>query len=337
MTEDKERVYLIDNLKVLLILLVVFGHVIEYYINTSSLLMGIYMFIYMFHMPLFVFISGYLSKNVERCRHGIVKSLLIPYVVLNIIWYIIASVWTGKIIFSLFNPGWTLWYLISLFFWRFFIKYLCKIKYRIPISIMLALLISIIPNGKSLGFVLRTITFLPYFLIGYSTKGDRLKSIKLRSQGISFVIIGLFIAISNMLAHKNFITYKFFYNSQSYIETGLTTSQGIVYRIILYVVSIILGVCVINVTPKSKLFFTKMGKATMNIYIFHIYIVLILYAIIPKWNIDFKRNTCLIASPFLITYLLSSKKLGGLYNDISKVLDTKFYPKILIVIKKYQH
>lgn len=337
MTEDKERIYLIDNLKVILILLVVFGHVIEYYINTSSALMGIYIFIYMFHMPLFVFISGYLSKNIDKCRQGIVKSLLVPYVFLNTIWYIIASVWTGKFIFSLFNPGWTLWYLISLFIWRLSIKYLRVYKYTIPISIVVALLISIIPNGYSLGFILRTITFLPFFLIGYATKEKRLNSIKLRNTGISFVIIGIFIAISNMLASNNFITYKFFYNSQSYIDTGLTTVQGISYRITLYIVSIILGVCVINITPKSKMFFTRMGKSTMNIYIFHIYLVILIYAIIPKWNIDFIRNICLIVSPFVITYLLSSGKLGGLYNSVSNVMDTKIYPKLLLVLKKYQY
>ena len=47
--------YFIDNIKVVLIFLVVFGHLIERYIDTSNTLMGIYMFIYIFHMPLFVY------------------------------------------------------------------------------------------------------------------------------------------------------------------------------------------------------------------------------------------------------------------------------------------
>ena len=40
--------YFIDNIKVVLIFLVVFGHLIERYIDTSNTLMGIYMFIYIF-------------------------------------------------------------------------------------------------------------------------------------------------------------------------------------------------------------------------------------------------------------------------------------------------
>ena len=48
----------IDNIKVVLIFLVVFGHLIERYIDTSNTLMGILLFIYIFHMPLFIFIAG---------------------------------------------------------------------------------------------------------------------------------------------------------------------------------------------------------------------------------------------------------------------------------------
>ena len=66
MTNDKKlrnNNYFIDNLKVILIFLVVFGHLIERYIDTNSTLLGVYMFIYTFHMPLFIFVSGFLSKK----------------------------------------------------------------------------------------------------------------------------------------------------------------------------------------------------------------------------------------------------------------------------------
>ena len=85
--------YFIDNIKVVLIFLVVFGHLIERYIDTSNTLMGIYMFIYIFHMPLFVYISGYLSKNINKSNKIFLKNLLIPYIFLNIIWYVLAYIY----------------------------------------------------------------------------------------------------------------------------------------------------------------------------------------------------------------------------------------------------
>ena len=76
--------HFIDNIKVVLIFLVVFGHLIERYIDTSDTLMAIYMFIYIFHMPLFIYISGYLSKNVNKSKKIFLKDLLIPYIFLLI-------------------------------------------------------------------------------------------------------------------------------------------------------------------------------------------------------------------------------------------------------------
>lgn len=334
MTEDKERNYLIDNLKVVLILMVVFGHVIEYYIKTSEVLMGIYIFIYLFHMPLFVFISGYLSKNINKCRQGIIKSLLIPYVLFNIVWYVIASVWTGEILFSLFNPGWTLWYLISLFIWRLSIKYLIKVRFIVIISIVIALIISIVPNSNSLGFMSRTVTFLPFFLMGYFTKERELNNIKLINKGFIFVLIGIFGAISYYVTTNKFLDYKFLYNSQSYYDTGLSTVEGVLFRILLYISSVILGICIINITPKSKLFFTSVGKSTMNIYVFHIYLVLLLYGIIPKWNISIIRNILLLTSPLFIIYILSKGQVNSIYNKIFNPINEIIYPKILLILKK---
>ena len=75
MEKLKKRYYLLDNLKVILIFFVVFGHVIEYYINDNSILMTLYIFIYIFHMPLFIFISGYLSKNFYKMKRKAIRNL----------------------------------------------------------------------------------------------------------------------------------------------------------------------------------------------------------------------------------------------------------------------
>lgn len=55
-----EREYQYDNMKFILILLVVFGHLLEYIRGDIS--ENIYRIIYTFHMPVFVFISGYFAK-----------------------------------------------------------------------------------------------------------------------------------------------------------------------------------------------------------------------------------------------------------------------------------
>ena len=62
---------LIDNIKVLLIFLVVFNHIIAFnLVKVDTVVRYVWYAITIFHMPAFVFISGYLSKKpqTDLCR-----------------------------------------------------------------------------------------------------------------------------------------------------------------------------------------------------------------------------------------------------------------------------
>ena len=63
MTKLKERIYYWDNLKFILIAFVALGHFVEVQINDFSNFKGAFLFIYLFHMPLFVFITGFFLKK----------------------------------------------------------------------------------------------------------------------------------------------------------------------------------------------------------------------------------------------------------------------------------
>lgn len=77
--KTQNRNYLIDNSKGLLIFLVVLGHSLEFIRKDYEVARLLYVFIYEFHMPVFVFISGYLSKNVEKGRRNAVRNFLTPF------------------------------------------------------------------------------------------------------------------------------------------------------------------------------------------------------------------------------------------------------------------
>ena len=61
---NKERDYFFDNLKAVLIFLVVLGHFLLP-IHGESVLVVVKRLIYVFHMPLFVFVSGYFAKKIK--------------------------------------------------------------------------------------------------------------------------------------------------------------------------------------------------------------------------------------------------------------------------------
>ncbi|KPC98111.1 Acyltransferase family protein [Geobacillus sp. BCO2] len=86
----KERDYYFDNAKCALMLLVVFGHFLRPYIDGVLWVHSLYTWIFFFHMPAFIFISGYFAKKFHE--HGylqkITKKWLIPYVLFQLLYSI---------------------------------------------------------------------------------------------------------------------------------------------------------------------------------------------------------------------------------------------------------
>lgn len=57
-----------DILKFFLIFTVVLGHIADFYTDKSEAMQYLYLFIYIFHMPLFIFVSGLFSKRTVNER-----------------------------------------------------------------------------------------------------------------------------------------------------------------------------------------------------------------------------------------------------------------------------
>lgn len=55
-----------DNIKAILLFLVALGHTLDVYKDVWNVNMYLMKYIYLFHMPLFAFITGYFTKNTER-------------------------------------------------------------------------------------------------------------------------------------------------------------------------------------------------------------------------------------------------------------------------------
>lgn len=157
-----------DYLKYLLIGLVVMGHFINPYQYTKGL-GGLYLWIYTFHMPLFVFISGHFSRHINNYRRKSIDTLLWPFVVfqlLNILYTAIIPLEPLKE--NVFYPYHQNWYLIALFWWRCFIPYRQYFKRWLVIALafLFSLSIGFIPEWGGFLGLYKTAYFLPFFVLG---------------------------------------------------------------------------------------------------------------------------------------------------------------------------
>lgn len=312
---ENQRDYLFDNLKTVLIFLVVVGHIYGEYMGGVLFFKSIYIFIYMFHMPLFIFVSGYFSKNIERTSRNATK-LIIPYLVFNTIWYaiLIAQGNQFSIKSLLFVPYGLMWYIFALLIWRMGLKYLIKVKYIVIISIICGLLIGILPKYNDIFSISRVIAFLPFYLIGYYCTKENIDKIKRFPKIISFVGLLSIIMFAILLGTKGFMYQNLFMNVP-YSANG-SIVKGLVIRLFGYIFAILSSIFVINIVSTKANKLTNIGQNTMVIYLGHTFIRLMLVTFIPTWNMTALNNIIILIIPILITLVLSNKNLTKIYEYI---------------------
>ena len=278
MTTTKERNTFFDGLKFVLIVLVVLGHVIaERRYNTANLIL--ITFIWFFHMPLFVFISGYFTrkkKDTKAFRTSIFRLLetlicfQIPYLLPEIITKHYSISW-------LTVPRYLLWYLLSLIWWRIFIQYipdklLNKKTLMLCLSIAASILIVCITVPVRVLSYQRTFALLPFFLLGYYAKQTDIinKIMKLSPILTSCILIAICGVICFMPNETNntLLTADHFANDNIELLSG-NIGLNMLMRVFCLVIAAVMSVCFINlcqfVPAKSR----NYGQNTMLFYIYH--------------------------------------------------------------------
>lgn len=260
------RLYMIDNLKIILIYLVVLGHVFEKLGNPNSIW---YNLIYIFHMPLFIFITGITFKKyiLNNNYKKIILKTLYPYLFFNIIFRILGK--NNSFIDFIFLPFYHLWFLISLFFWVFItnlIKNRSK-KYVLIFSIVFSLLVGFL---KISGYYLsnsRTITYFPFFLIGFYFKFEYLNILKKNKWILFLLTITLF-----LIYYFRFFTFEkeLLWGHIKYYEIYSNEYIGFFKRVILFFSSVIFSIFFLILIPNKNYIITKYGEKTFDIYIYHV-------------------------------------------------------------------
>lgn len=303
----------LNNIKVYTILLVIIGHVLAIYTPLSlfphigNKVIGLlYNFIYSFHMPLFIFVSGTVyaicrEKGKYSTWNGLLKSkckrILVPYITFCLIILFptlkALGVYDKTLLQWLYDAFFGLnirhlWYLLVLFE-MFVITYLIEsikkdINHYIILFISLCLAILAynikVPPIFQFNMLFR---YYIYFIIGYTVGKGKINICCNIPSGIILLIIGLI---------GNYIMYR--------VPATIYPFITIITAICLLVV--VFSICQLYNLGSNTKFYNVIKQDGMGIYLFHVIFIYIFYYFDIFANLGIWVQTI---SATLISFLLS--------------------------------
>jgi fucose 4-O-acetylase-like acetyltransferase len=332
---EGKRDYYIDNLKYLLIVLVVVGHIgfkLPYVKEVKSFIY----FIYLFHMPCFVFTSGYLAKSMTKggkLRVDKIFAVFWMYLIFKFGNVLLGMAFGQKVGLDLLKDGSAPWYLVTLSIWYMAVPVLERIKaqYLIPASLLIGCFIGYYIEVKDMFSLSRVFVFFPFFIIGYKLSKEKLEQF-LNQRIRILALIMLVIAFFMFATYRTDLgsVYEIMYGGTPYEDLlGSLAPYGFFIRGAWYLIAIVLSAIFMLLVPRGKLFFTKFGDRTMQIYITHIWLRYILarvgfFAILRKESASV-LFLVLFAS-VIVTLLLSNKLLKVIFD---KLVPTSLFQRVL--------
>jgi len=277
------RNVLIDNVKGILIFLVVFTHFLLPYVvdgEAGTAVDALFYFVFCFHMPFFVFISGYFSKNTQKARDTAFTRWLVPFVFFNTAMMLLLHL-GGTRRFSLVTPVHAYWYLLALFVWRVLLQDLIKIRYILPLSLVVALLVGFSQDITNYLALRRIVAFLPFFLLGYYTTPRALDAVRRAGPIVGLLGLGLAAAVVYRLTQHDALSLSILL-AKPYVSGG-----GLIMRVAFFALAVLISTCVFMLSPAKRMpILTTWGENSLMVYVLHRYATLVFKEVVPidQWH-----------------------------------------------------
>ncbi|MGX2944232.1 acyltransferase family protein [Enterococcus alishanensis] len=281
----------VNNAKGILIFLVVFGHFLEF---NAGPYYPLFLFIYTFHMPLFITISGYLAKRMTIQKIIRLFILLIAFQIFFVFLFNYFDFIKFSLLTALTIPIYHLWYLASLIVWYLSVLGLNKIDNKKIKVMVIALIIFFcvisryytsnisalipIPGAYSYTFSFqRTLSFFPFFLIGFLIPKNimqQLYNIKPNILKLAFIPVFLVTLALLKVEHIDLLLRGAVGFSEMNLYPRLLPS---VQLYIFYFLIPLICIGVLNIIPSRKTIFTNIGSKTLPIFLLHPIFILVAF------------------------------------------------------------
>ncbi|MGH3488086.1 MAG: acyltransferase family protein [Actinopolymorphaceae bacterium] len=259
-----------DNAKFLAIALVVVGHAVEPLLDVPAARAG-YLFLYMFHMPVFIIIAGYFSRGFPSSSDKVRKlitQLLVPFVVFQLAYMGLARLVGGRDVdITLLDPYFLVWFLLALFAWRLSTPVWHRLRWPLGMAVGISVLAGIqeLPGVLETG---RILSLLPFFVLGLMIRAEHVEVLRrpmIRMLAALVMVGGL--AVAWFAAPRMSVEWVLWRRSNAFL--GVDDLTGTAMRLGMLVCATVLAAAFLALVPRGRTWFSGLGMATLYVYLLH--------------------------------------------------------------------
>ncbi|MFF8590544.1 acyltransferase family protein [Streptomyces sp. NPDC015220] len=273
----KQRDAFFDNAKYLAIVLVALGHSWSAIKDGNRTLEAAYDVVYTFHMPAFIIVSGFFSRNFDS-RPDRLKRLItgvaVPYVIFETA-YSLFRIHVGHSDdhdISLLSPWYLTWFLCALFVWRLTAPLWKLVRRPLPVALGVAMLASVTPGMGDQLELQRVLQFLPCFVLGLCLEPAHFRLVRRRSVRIAAVpVFAGALALAWWAVPR--ADSAWVYRQSAAQDLGAPWWAGPVMVLVMFAGALLLSACFFAWVPGRRTWFTGLGTGTLCGYLLHGFVV----------------------------------------------------------------
>ncbi len=275
------RIPLFDNVKFVLICSVVVGHLLKVCnLHRRRYARATFVFIYAFHMPLFLFVSG-LFVNRSHLTWEATRKHALRYAAYGFLAKLLRAVvpWLlgEPFEFTPFEEQGLPWFMFALAVYYLLAWFLRSYSY-LKVGCVALLLSLAVGYTDLVGDVLclsRIIVFFPFFWLGHALR-TRDVAAAVDDARVRRFFLGTLAIFALLCLTKTKAIYpyhKLFIGRHSYADVSLP-GWGWVHRAVAYLVSLTVGAGVLASVPRSTMpHMTLWGQRTLQVYLLHFEVI----------------------------------------------------------------
>jgi fucose 4-O-acetylase-like acetyltransferase len=159
-----------------------------------------------------------------------------------------------------------MWYLSALFFWRLLTPVFRPLRGGLVLAVLISLAAGL-RAGDTLDLA-RVLGLLPFFVLGLKATPERLDLLRRRWVRVTGagVLVGIFVLAAST---DRWASTEWLYYRSQYGDLGVSDTRALLTRTAVLAVGTLGALAFLSLVPRVPGWFTRMGAATLVVYLFH--------------------------------------------------------------------